>query len=94
MQITNCPNCGAVLDAAGHCAYCKTNVVPTLSIFNGDAFGYGSIIELNINVTDPWGNSFTIPLRGSIGSVEVSSNEYEENEVEFTFTGRVKNEFS
>lgn len=90
-MITNCPNCGAVLDAAGRCAYCKTNVVPTLSIFNGDTFSYGSITELNINVTDPWGNTFTIPLRGSIGCVEVSMNSpYEEEEVEFTFTGRIR----
>lgn len=89
-MITNCPNCGAVLDAAGHCAYCKTNVVPTLSIFNGNTFGYDRIIELNINVTNPWGNNFTIPLRGSIDGVEVSLSPFEENEVEFTFRGRIR----
>lgn len=89
-MMTNCPNCGAVLDKAGHCAYCKTNVVQTLSIFNGDTFGYGSITELNINVMDPWGNNLTIPLRGSIYGVEVSLGVYEENEVEFTFRGRIR----
>lgn len=89
-MVTNCPNCGGVLDAAGHCEYCKTNVVPTLSIFNGNTFGYGSITELNINVMDPWGNNLTIPLRGSIDCVEVSLCSYEENEVTFTFTGRIR----
>lgn len=91
-MITNCPNCGAVLDAAGHCAYCKTRVVPTLDIFNGNAFGYGSITELNINVMHPAGKFFTIPLEGHIDSVEVSSSSFEENEVTFTFTGRIRND--
>ena len=90
-MITNCPNCGGVLDRTGNCGYCGTKVVPSLNIFNGNAFEYGSITELNINITDPYGKTFTIPLRGSIGCVEVSMNSpYEEEEVEFTFTGRIR----
>lgn len=89
-MMTNCPNCGAVLDKAGNCGYCKTRVVPTLDIFNSNAFGYGSITELNINVMHPEGKFFTIPLEGHIESVEVTLNTYEENEVEFTFRGRIR----
>lgn len=90
---TNCPNCGAVLDKNGHCDYCGTNVVHNLDIFYGTPFAYGSIVELNLNITDPHGNTNTIPLRGSIGSVELTSNfcGFNNNtEVEFTFTGVIR----
>lgn len=89
-MMSNCPNCGGVLDRAGHCGYCGTNVVPNLNIFSGNAFSYGSITELNINVTDPWGTTFTIPLRGSIDGVEVKMDMGMDTEVEFTFTGRIR----
>lgn len=91
-MITNCPNCGAVLDAAGRCAYCQTRVIPSLDIFNSNAFGYGSITELNINVMHPGGKFFTIPLEGHIESVEVTNKCCEENEVEFVFRGRIRND--
>lgn len=100
-MITNCPNCGAPLDTAGHCSYCETNVVPTIDIFRGNAFGYGSIVELNVNVTDPWGKSFTIPLRGHIDRIEISSEPTslfdnllvrEETRVTFSFEGGIRND--
>lgn len=90
-MITNCPNCGAVIDRAGNCGYCGSRLVQTLDIFHGNAFEYGSITELNINVMDPYGKNFIIPLRGSIEGVEITcGGPYEENEVEFTFRGRIR----
>lgn len=89
-MLTNCPNCGAPLDIHGHCSYCKTNVVPTLDIFKSNAFGYGSFIEVNINVTDPWGKSMTIPLRGRIDTVELNLSYDGSTSVEFTFEGGIR----
>ena len=89
-MITNCPNCGAPLDKAGYCSYCSTNVVPNLNVFRGNTFGYGSILELNLNVIDPWGNSMTIPLRGHISNIELTLDPYESNTVEFTFEGGIR----
>lgn len=92
-MITNCPNCGSVLNSTGKCYYCGTTVVPSLDVFRSNAFGYRSITELNINVIDSYGKAFTIPLIGNIESVKVSMNSpYEENEIEFNFVGRIRNE--
>lgn len=88
-MITNCPNCGAPLDKAGYCSYCKTNVVPNLDIFKGDTFGYGSLLELNLNVIDPWGNSMTIPLKGHIDNIEFRMTPCEATSITFTFEGEI-----
>lgn len=89
-MITNCPNCGAPLDKAGHCSYCQTNVVPSLDIFRGNTFDYGSILELNLNVVDPWGNSMTVPLRGRIDSIEFTTDDIYETNVSFIFEGGIR----
>lgn len=91
-MITNCPNCAAPLDKHGYCSYCSTNVVPNLDVFRGNAFGYGSLIELNINVVDPWGNSMVIPLRGHIVNIECIVDDSYENNVNFIFEGRIRND--
>lgn len=85
--MSNCPNCGGVLNKESHCDYCGTNVIPYLNIFN--AFG-NPTIELNVSITNPRGEKFTIPLIGKIGTLEMSLNSFEENDVEFTFEGRIR----
>lgn len=98
--MTNCPNCGGVLDITGHCEYCNTNVTPSLNVL----VGYGcKVVEMNINILDSDGKQHLLPLEGyvndmSFTSEPTSTTDYAGNtvmimnntEVEFTFRGRIR----
>lgn len=97
--ITNCPNCGGVLDNLGHCDYCGANVK-----IGTNAVDIGQSGECDITLNFRRGNSVYIyPLRGAITKLTVprepTASFYAENvlfqsvysqRVSFTFEGDLK----
>lgn len=69
MNITNCRNCGGILDRYGHCPYCGTNYKKLNQI---DIEDFELIdIEIRIKRND---NTFILPVRGHISEIEISQD--------------------
>lgn len=67
--MTNCPNCGGVLDDLGHCHYCGTNIKIGTNAVDIDQFG-----ECDITLNFRKGNNVYIyPLRGTITEMQITN---------------------
>lgn len=64
--LTNCPNCGGVLDSLGHCHYCGTNAKIGTNVVDIGQFGECDI-TLNFRKGD---NVYIYPLRGTITEMQ------------------------
>ena len=77
MLLTNCPNCGAQLNAAGDCAYCKTKVryENSIRLSEDDPFDNQCEILIKRERKDEDGNKYVVyvPFIGRLTSVEMST---------------------
>jgi hypothetical protein len=77
LLLTNCPNCGAQLNAAGDCAYCKTKVryENSIRLSEDDPFYNQCEILIKRERKDADGNKYIVyvPFIGRLTSVEMST---------------------
>ena len=77
LLLTNCPNCGAQLNAAGDCAYCLTKVryENSIRLSEDDPFYNQCEILIKRERNDADGNKYVVyvPFVGRLTSVEMST---------------------
>ena len=79
MNITNCSNCGGVLDRTGLCPYCGTtykkinNIEQFIQTSNGKVT-YSSEIDINISFVDQNNNVFILPVSGKFSDISINQD--------------------
>ena len=88
-QITNCPNCGGILERGGHCPYCGTDINIVHDINISDRTMMGEDVEINL-VMRNGKNVSVLPLKGRVSNITIIADDYALPEINLEFEGTIR----
>lgn len=88
-NITNCPNCGGILERGGHCPYCGADINIVHDIIVSDRTMLGEDVELNLVMRH--GKTVNIlPLKGRISNITIRTEDFAMPDINVEFEGTIR----